>query len=196
MDSIAKLTRILLAIASFAVAAGRPALASSIVYNEGTALQTFPPAVDLAAAGTTPVNGTQTGFASEWEVSGLGSGTFTITASSDGVSGDYLRVYNSSCFAGACFIESNTFDNASSANFMSEPIPATGDLFFLVQFNSSEQNDFSVTVTTSGGGTSSAPEPSTLPLVGLGVTGALAILRICGAAPCAATDPSGLPTEP
>ena len=160
------------------VVSGGAALASTIIYNEGTALQTFPPLVNLAAEtnpGTTTVNGTQTGVASEWEINGLGSGTFTITASSDGLTGDYLRVYSASCFAGACFIESNTLDNAGPTNFISKPIPATGDLFFLIQPNS-EDNDFSVSVTTTGG-SSSAPEPSTIALVGLGLASAATVLR-------------------
>ncbi len=179
MDSITKITRILLAAAFLIAVAGRTALASPVIYNEGTALVTFPPVVNLAGAsnpGMTIVNGTQNQQPSELELSGLGSGTFVITATSDGTIGDFIRVYNSSCFAGACFIESNSFDSVSPASLMPEPIPASGDLFVLIQPNGAEGNDFSITVTTSGGGTSSVPEPSTAALAGLGLTAALALV--------------------
>lgn len=175
---IDKFARHVAATLCLTVASGGAAVASTIVYNEGTALQTLTPLVNPAAEtnpGTTTVNGTQTGFDSEWEISGLGTGTFTITASSDGLTGDYLRVYSASCFVGACFIESNTLDNAGLTNFISRPIPATGDLFFLIQPNS-EDNDFSVSVTTTGG-SSSAPEPSTIALVALGLASAAMIPR-------------------
>lgn len=157
---------------------GGVALATTIVYNEGTAMQTFPPVVNLAAEanpGTTTVNGMQTTDPSEWELSGLGSGTFTITASSDGLTGDSLSVYSASCFAGACFIENNTINNAGPTDFLARPIPVTGDLFFLIQAGM-EENDFSVSVTTTGG-SSSVPEPSTIALVGLGLAAAAVRVR-------------------
>lgn len=141
------------------------AFANAVIYNEGMSLQGFS-ATNLAGAtnpGTTTVNATETesGAFDLFGILGLGSGTYTVTATTDGAVGLTLQLYSSSCYSNACFISEEPFDSASSLIFSPSAIPATGELYFLVDESVTETDDYSVTVTTSGGGSSSTPEPST-----------------------------------
>src|SRR5579863_8352143 len=135
------------------------AFANAVIYNEGMSVQGFP-ATNLAAAtnpGTTTVNATEnvSGVDDVFGLLGLGSGTYTVTASTDGAVGLTLQLYSSSCYSNACFLNEESFDSASSLFFGSSAIPATGVLYFLLDESVTETDDYSVTVTTSGGASSS-----------------------------------------
>jgi len=157
------------------------AFSNAIIYNEGTSLQAFP-ATTLAAAtnpGTTTVNATETdsGVDDLFGILDLGSGTYTLTATTDGAVGLILQLYSSSCYTNACYITTYVFDSASSLMTGPSAIPATGELYFLLDESVTETDDYSVTVTTSGGASSSAPEPSTAATVAAALALVLFIRR-------------------
>ncbi len=180
---IGKFSRTLLATTCLTVASGGAALAGTVTYPEGTSLPSQPPPTDpltpLAAAanpGTTVVTGSISGnnVAAWFELTGLGTGTFTVDASTDGTpNGATIYVFNDSDLTIPDALETNTFVSGTDAVFGALAIPADGNVVVDVQTNNESANDFSVTVNTTG----SVPEPSTIATVGLGLAGALALRR-------------------
>jgi hypothetical protein len=181
---IGKFARTLLATTCLTVASAGAALANACTYNEGNAVETFPPIVSLSAAATSP--GTTTtcgniamdGGTSEFELTGLGSGTYTvsaITTGAQGFLGEFLYIATDSGFSNLV-VNDEFFSGTGPLSVPVATIPADGDLYFKVQHGNESADSFSVAVTTTAapGG---VPEPSTLAMAGLGLAGALALGR-------------------
>ncbi len=183
---IGKFARTLLATTCLTVASSAAALAGTITYTEGVGglPSDFPntagSATPLSAAtipGTTIVNGHTPGGDVDWfELTGLGTGTFTVTAAiTSGTGEDTLNVFENT--PSPLNIFTSGFDNGESAGSGSIAIPTNGDLFIEVLRNAGTgegSNGYHVTVNTTG---SSVPEPSTIATVGLGLAGAFALRR-------------------
>jgi hypothetical protein len=168
---IGKFARTLLATTCLTVAAQ----AGTITYTEGATLSNTSPGTPLAAAtdpGTTIVTGFVGGTPTvEWfELTGLGIGTFTVSATTDNVAhGATISVFTDT----PTLLESGVFTNGAPQNFGALPIPGDQNVVFEVHTNSESPNNWTVTVNT----TSTTPEPGTLGSLGLGLAGALALRR-------------------
>jgi hypothetical protein len=157
-------------------------MAGTISYTEGSGGQPAnfaltAPGTALAAAtnpGTTIVNGTVSGnFTLDWfELTGLGSGTFTAGATTDGTFGDQIFIFDPANLGVP--LESRTFTNTEAASFGSLSIPGSGNLAIEIQTVNESSNGYTVTVNTTGG---AVPEPGTIGLVGVGLAGALTLAR-------------------
>jgi hypothetical protein len=183
---IGKFARTLLATTCLTVASSAAALAGTITYTEGTtpAPADFPntmgSATSLSAAtisGTTIVDGHTAGGDVDWfELTGLGTGTFTVTADhTSGAGSDTINVLETA--PSTLNIFTSGFDSGESAGSGSIAIPTNGDLFIEVLRNAGtgeSSNGYQVTVNTTA---SSVPEPATIAMVGLGLAGAFALRR-------------------
>jgi len=179
-NAIRKFARTLLATTCLTAASSGVVVASTITYNEGTSLTTFPPVTDLAAAaipGTTIVNASESGQMTEFELSALGIGTFTLDLAIDTANnlGDTISVFSDSSFSASSLIESGSASSTLSPGplgLASIPIPTSGNLFIQTKPNSESSNSFTVTVNTQG-----APEPSTIAMAGLGLATLITLSR-------------------
>jgi hypothetical protein len=181
--AIGKFARALLATTCLTVASGA-AVAGTITYTEGnspapgTFSSTFggASASALAAAaisGTTIVNGDLSGVGNfdYIELTGLGSGTFTVNvADTEGAAAD-ASIFNSghSSLGGP-----SPFSFSEPAVFASQAIPLDGDLVIAIESENEGGTSYQATVTTTA---AAAPEPGTLATLGLGLAGAAALAR-------------------
>jgi hypothetical protein len=179
---IGKFGRTLLATTCLTVASGGAALAGTITYTEGLGglPADFPntfPGTPLAAAtlpGTTTVNGFVNGEDSldYFELTGLGTGTFTLTATEISEFGEAAVVVETD--AASVLAGPLDFDQGENATVSSMAIPVDGNLVIEIENQFESSGNYSVTVNTTG---STVPEPSTLIPVGLGLAGALTLSR-------------------
>lgn len=178
---IGKFARTLLAGTCLTAATGGAALAGSITYGPATSPSTndaftFSPTAAFPAAttpGVTILNFTQDGQETEFDITGLGSGAFTLSATTNDEAGDFISVYGGPGFTN--FIAEGGFTGGSPFNIGATAIPGSGELVISTEPNDESSNSFTVTVTTSA--PSGVPEPSTVGLVGLGLAGALTLSR-------------------
>jgi hypothetical protein len=178
---IGKFARTLLATTCLTVASGGAALAGTITYTEGSGglpadfSNTFAGADALTAAtipGTTNVNGSVSNldFADFFELTGLGTGTFTASAvANEGGSPSITLFTDGDLSLGG----PTSFIPGTPASFASQAIPSDGNLIIGIDANESTAT-YTVSVNTTG---SSTPEPGTIATVGLGLAGALALSR-------------------
>jgi hypothetical protein len=107
-----------------------------------------------------------------FELTGLGAGTFTLTATELSEFGEAaVTVFND---ANAVLEGPTLFDEGEDASFGSTPIPGDGNLVIEVAQQFESSGNYTVTVNTTA---SSVPEPSTAVAVGLGLAGALTLRR-------------------
>jgi hypothetical protein len=177
--TIGRFARTLLATTCLTVASTGAALASTInIYTEGTppAPADFPntgPGTALPG-GTieTIVNGhvTLSGDPFDWfEITGLGTGTFIVSAIADSGAPDEIGVYSDSNLTTP--LEGLTaFTTSTAANFGALAIPGDGNVVIEIAATNEGSGNYTATL-------SSAPEPSTIATVALGLAGAFALRR-------------------
>jgi hypothetical protein len=180
---IGKFARTLLATTCLTVG-GAAAHAGTIAYTEGTApapadfSNTFAGANLLPAGNpTTTVTGSVNGgdTLDFFELTGLGTGTFTVSVTDNnqfGIASITLLNSGNTNLGGP-----SLFEGSEGASFASQAIPVDGNL--IVEINQSNNNEsatnYTVTVNTAS---TSAPEPSTIATLGLGLAGgAVALSR-------------------
>lgn len=183
--AVGKFARALLATTCLTVASGA-AVASTVTYNEGTAPApgTFSPTFSGAASsaltaaaisGTTIVGGSLAGVGhfDYIELTGLGTGTFTVNfADTEGAAAN-ASIFNDSGPGGTNIGGPTLFSTSLPANFASQPIPLDGDLVLAVESENEGTMSYTITVNT----TAATPEPGTLATLGLGLAGAAALKR-------------------
>jgi hypothetical protein len=185
--SIGKFARTLLATTCLTAASGGAALAGTISYTEGSApapgtfstnfsgaLTTSLPAATIP--GITNVSGSVNGEDSLafFELTGLGTGTFTLTATEFSEFGEAAVTVLTD---GDAVLEGPTdFDEGEMASFGSMSIPSDGNLVIEVEQLMESPSNFTVSVDTTAS-TATVPEPSTIATVGLGLAGALTLRR-------------------
>jgi hypothetical protein len=180
--AVGKFARTLLATTCLTVATGTAALASTANYQEGVTpsspadfSNTIGSPTNLTAAvisGTTTITGTVSGGDQNdfIELTGLGSGTFTVSVIDTEFGNGLATIFTS----GDVNIGGPTsFSSSLAANFGSQAIPLDGDLIIQLHDAGETTNPYTVTVTT----TAAAPEPGTIALAGLGLAGAVALKR-------------------
>jgi hypothetical protein len=134
---IGKFARALLATTCLTVASAGAALANNCTYNEGNAVETFPPIVSLTAttnpgATTTCGNVAMDGGISEFELTGLGSGSYTVSAVTTGAQsflGEFLYISTNSGFTGLV-VTDEFFSGTEPLSVPVATIPGNGDLYF------------------------------------------------------------------
>jgi hypothetical protein len=179
---IGRFARTLLATTCLTVASTGAALAGSInTYTEGTspAPTDFPntgPGTALPGGTTeTIVNGhvTLAGDQFDWfEITGLGAGTFTVSAIADSGDADSISIFNTSNLSTP--LEGPTsFNTTTAANFGAVAVPGNGDVVVEIAATNEGSGNYTVTLNN----TSSVPEPSTIATVALGLAGAFALRR-------------------
>lgn len=193
---ISKFAKTLLGATCLTAATGGAAMAGTITYTEGVnpaSPAEWPatgPGTALAAAGipgTTIVNGftnDTTGFIGFFELTGLGTGTFTASANvTEG--GDTAISVFADAGAGGALLEGGGGGTESGPGlfgpdfsnplvFPSLAIPSDGNLVIEILDFNEDSASYSVTVNTTPSG---VPEPSTMGMVGLGLAGALTLSR-------------------
>jgi hypothetical protein len=191
--SIGKFARTLLATTCLSAASGGAALAGTISYGPGAPANysaTFAGALTtpLSAAtipGTTNVSGqvTSEDNVDFFELTGLGTGTFTLTATALGEVGEAAVTLSEFVETVTVFTDGDTtlegptaFDFGDMASFASMSIPTDGNLVVEVEQNFESSANYTVTVNTTAP-TATVPEPSTIATVGLGLAGALTLRR-------------------
>ena len=189
---VSRFAKTLLGATCLTAATGGAALAGSITYSEGSGIAPSPwpttaPGTALPAAGnpgTTIVNGftndsnARDGF---FELTGLGIGTFTLSADVTEGGDTVIRVFDDSSnllegggdhqTSGPGLFGPTT---SNPLNFSSLGIPSDGNLVIEILDYHEDSASYSVTVNTTGNG---VPEPTTVGLVGLGLAGALTLSR-------------------
>ena len=177
---IGKFARTLLATTCLTAATGGAALATTVYppYPAGEDPTVFSPLTVLAAdpnPGTTIISVTQDEQSAWFELTGLGSGTFTFSATtaSEGSNGDFFFFCPDASFAGAC---QNVGFTASGSPLNLPPIaiPESGNLFITSSPRFEQANSYTVTVTTQP---TAAPEPSTVAMEGLGLAALTLLAR-------------------
>jgi MYXO-CTERM domain-containing protein len=182
--AIGKFARALLATTCLTVASGA-AVAGTITYTEGNspapsdfsnnfAGSSVSALTAATASGTTIVNGEVTGGDrfDYIELTGLGTGTFTVDAvdTEGSIAGADVTIFN----LGQTSLGGPTgFNTTVHADFASQAIPVNGDLVIEIESLGESTSFYTVTVDT----TASAPEPGTLLTAGLGLAGAVALTR-------------------
>ena len=179
--SIGKFARTLLATTCLTLASAGAALATSVTYTEGSGglpadfPNTSVSPTALAAAvnpGTTIVNGNLfpgSGDTADWfELTGLGIGNFTLTASNP--IGYAISIFDSS------LTQIGSTQTSTTPSFGPIAIPGDEDLVVELSQNPStgEGGAYAVTVNTTAAAT---PEPSTFVSLSLGLAGMLALRR-------------------
>jgi hypothetical protein len=172
---IGKFARTLMATTCLTAASSGAALATTIYppfpAGENPLVQT--PLTVLPAdpnPGTTIVNVTQNQQQSWFELIGLGPGTFTFSATSNGSNGDLFNFCSDATFL-SCISEGFASSSAP-LNLPAMAIPASGDLFVHTTPRFEQANSYTVTVNTQG-----APEPSTIAMAGLGLAALVSLSR-------------------
>lgn len=177
-----KFARTLLGATCLTAATGAAALATPVTYTESSDWgDTIGSPTSLAAAanpGMTILNGEVSSRDTDFvELTGLGSGTFSVTADE----GESTRNAIVSLFTtGDVAIGSaTTFGSHGGASNPADlgpfTIPGNGDVIVEIRQGGSGEGTQSYTITLNS--QSSVPEPATFGMVGLGLAGAVALSR-------------------
>lgn len=187
-NAIGKFARTLLASTCLTAASGGAALASTIytLPSGGQDPNTFPSIggpltvlqADQANPGTTIVNVTPTPLSTgpnfgvtEFELTGLGAGTFIFDATAVN-GGDVFNIFGDANFSIPVEPLGGFADSTTPLHYSPILIPASGDLFIRTSEHFESANAYTVTVQTQA-----APEPSTIAAAGLGLATLLSLRR-------------------
>ena len=127
---------------------------------------------DPGNPGTTTVTVSQTAQNTWFELTGLGLGTFTFNATSDGTNGDLFNFCTDATFS-VCTAE-GAATSTSPLNLLATPVPADGNLFVHTTPGFEQANSYSVTVNTQA---PQVPEPSTIAMAGWGLATLITLSR-------------------
>jgi PEP-CTERM motif len=194
---VSKFAKTLLGATCLTAATGGAAMAGNITFTEGSG--GVPSPFSSSQASPTPltvnagppemitVNGSTNGDSAPagfFELTGLGTGTFTLSAQVTEGGDTAISVFTDASLGNTLLEGGGGFqtlgpglfgpDFSNPLNFPSLAIPSDGNLVIEMDVYQEDSAGYTVTVNTAAG---SVPEPSTLGMLGLGLAGALTLSR-------------------